>query len=898
MSSLTRKTTAALLFLTLIGCGKNTSFSASPERATTTLNSQAALKSFANALEVNYQVIDNRTTDACRPELTEGLCFHAKLELSLDEDLAAKNWALYFSHMSPIQAIDTDNFNIDHINGDLHRLTPSKEFSGFRANEPIVIGIQAGYWHLSKSDIMPNYYLTSDDLNAEIVSSTRPIIDSDSGLEVLPHAGDFRDPDKHLKRSPKDQSIIATASSIFDKLSEHQPYVIQDKYTQLAEKIIPTPQYIASQEGFLSLATGYQLKGEIPPEEDIQSALDELARFGIHRNNSGISIKFLSLDASPNRGNSTNPKIELNSAEAYQIEVSADSISIYSHQARGAYYALRSLSSLMFVGQPQLPLVTIKDQPRYAFRGMHLDVARNFRDKYFVINLMEQMSRYKLNRLHLHLGDDEGWRVEIDDLPELTDIGSRRCHDPSETQCLMPQLGSGPHTNNTANGYYSKSDYQDILKAAKARHIEIIPSFDMPGHSRAAVIAMEARYQKLLQQENRGEAERYRLIDPMDKTQYLSVQFYNDNTLNVCLDSSYRFVDKVISEVIELHQQVDIPLTRYHIGADETAGAWIQSPACQNLLNDPKLNLTDHHDLTGYFVERVAHMIADKGIVPAGWNDGMSTTKRNNMPEAVQANAWTPLFWQGHAKAHELANRHWQVVLSIPDVTYFDFPYAIDPEERGYYWASRATDTQQVFSFMPNNLPSHAEIWGDRQGLAMTLDDRDTHLKRNIQFYGLQGHLWTETTRSSAQANYMIFPRLIALAERAWHKASWELDYNYDGQLYSESSGNFTSTRQQERQQDWNLFASLLAHKELEKLDLNEVEYRIPVPGAKIIDEQLHIRSSLNGLSLQYRIDQGGWNDYASPVAIDTNTVTTIFVRSLSANKGRASRVLSIMLPE
>lgn len=878
--------------MTLSGCNSDQSTASisttqtpaaeSSNRSSTMITSEAELTAFANNLQVRYQVIDNRPSKQCDKNIADGLCFEAELSLSLPNQFSANNWTLYFSHMSPIQWADNKHFTVEHINGDLHRLSPNKNYRGFNKAQKISINLRATYWHLSKSDIMPNYYVTSGELAPAVVTSTVAQVDPVTGLEQLPHAGDFSNTLLQLKRSAEDASVIATSAAVFDQSSEK----ILDR-ERLSTELIPTPKHIQRHNGSISLENGYRLTGIVPANSEIQAALDGLSQFGITPSDDGIAIIFDKLDRED--------ASEISPSESYRLTITDDAITIFSNHSNGAYYALRSLEGLLFANKAELPLVEIVDQPRFAFRGMHLDVARNFRDKHYVISLLEQMSRYKLNRLHLHLGDDEGWRVEIEDLPELTQVGSKRCHDLSETTCLMPQLGSGPNQTSSANGYYSKRDYQDILLAAQARHIEIIPSFDMPGHSRAAVVSMESRYKRLIAEEETVEALRYRLIDPLDKTRYQSIQFYNDNTLNVCLDSSYRFVDKVISEVIALHEQVQVPLTRYHIGADETAGAWIQSPACQSLLNDPDLDLKDHHDLTGYFVERVANMVAQKGIVPAGWNDGMSATKKDSMPSAVQSNAWTPLFWDGHAKAHEQANRQWQVVLSIPDVTYFDFPYAVDPNERGYYWASRKTDSQQAFSLMPDNLPAHAEVWTDRQNLPMTLDDRQTTLDPGVSFYGLQGHLWTETTRSDSQADYMIFPRLISLAERAWHKADWEVEYNYQGQVYSQDSGFMSTQQKQEREQDWNRFANLLAQKELEKLDQYGIDYRIPTVGGNIDNGQLTIRSPLPGLPLQYRIDQQQWADYQQPLQLNINQIRSLSVRALSANRLRAGRSLELL---
>ncbi|MDZ7903052.1 MAG: family 20 glycosylhydrolase [Rheinheimera sp.] len=150
----------------------------------------------------------------------------------------------------------------------------------------------------------------------------------------------------------------------------------------------------------------------------------------------------------------------------------------------GVFYGVQSLLNLIPAGQAsnyRLPQLVASDAPRYGWRGMHYDMARNFHGKAVTLQLIEQMARYKLNKLHLHLTEDEGWRLEIPGLPELTDIGGTRCFDLTEQKCLLTQLGTGPHRTGSGNGYYSTADFIEILKFAAARHIEVIPEIDMPG---------------------------------------------------------------------------------------------------------------------------------------------------------------------------------------------------------------------------------------------------------------------------------------------------------------------------------------------------------------------------------------------------------------------------------
>lgn len=186
------------------------------------------------------------------------------------------------------------------------------------------------------------------------------------------------------------------------------------------------------------------------------------------------------------------------------------------------------------------------------------------------------MSRYKLNILHLHLSDDEGWRIEIPGLPELTSVGANRCHDVSETRCLLPQLGSGPDTSTTGSGYFSREDYIEILRYANARQITVIPEIDMPAHARAAVISMEARYKKLMAEGKVSEANQYRLQEDGDDSSVTTVQYYDRTSfINPCLPSAQRFVSKIMNELIAMHREAGQPLETWHFGGDEAKNIYL-----------------------------------------------------------------------------------------------------------------------------------------------------------------------------------------------------------------------------------------------------------------------------------------------------------------------------------
>ncbi|XP_072028443.1 beta-hexosaminidase-like [Amphiura filiformis] len=156
---------------------------------------------------------------------------------------------------------------------------------------------------------------------------------------------------------------------------------------------------------------------------------------------------------------------------------------------------------------------------------MHVDVARHFQSKDFILKLLDVMALYKLNKFHFHLTDDEAWRLEIPGLEELTEVGGKRCHDLDETTCIIPQLGSGPGTGDSGSGFYTVKDYEQILRYANDRGIEVIPEVDMPGHCHAVVKAMEARYYRLVDSDPVAAAE-YLLSDLNDTSKYLSEQYF------------------------------------------------------------------------------------------------------------------------------------------------------------------------------------------------------------------------------------------------------------------------------------------------------------------------------------------------------------------------------------
>ncbi|MFD1033481.1 family 20 glycosylhydrolase [Sphingomonas hankookensis] len=817
---------------------------------------QADLDRLAASLGYRFTILDNRPADCPGP----GACFRSEIELVVPAGIGAipNDLTLQYGFVGRVLHIESDVFDDTLVNGDLHRLSlkPGKRL---QPGQRYRIGIVGTGHFFSRFYAMPNASVTAPGLSPRIVAAIRPVRSGETGLENLPFVPAMTDEAKLSTSVAGDRTTWLTPQRAFDR------YAARGRALPADVVILPKPVRVSRPQGMgADLSRGIRLSVKGIDARSIDAAV---AALGVPRSGNGTPIEI-----------ARTPGL---SPEAYRLSVADGRVRIAAADAAGANHALRSLAQQAASESYRLRPLAVEDAPRYAFRGLHVDVARNFHSKAKLLSLIEQAATYKLNKLHLHLGDDEGWRLQINTLPELTEVGAYRCLDATEKTCLQPQLGADPARDAPTNGYLTQADYLEILAAAKARGIEVIPSFDMPGHSRAAIRSMEVRYDRLIAAGRRAEAERYRLVEPGDTTAYRSIQNYNDNTLNVCIEPTYRFLDTVIDEVRALHRRAGVPLQTYHIGADETAGAWSQSPACQAMMARTGLK---PNQLGAHFIERVAATLAAKNIRVAGWSDGMGHTAADRMPKAVQTNIWGGLHTGGVAEAHTQANRGWRVVLSMPDFTYLDMPNAVDPEEHGYDWGTREIDGWKAFAFMPGNLPANASIRGNILNQPVPLlDGSPMAAGRSVD--GIQAQLWSETVRSDEQVDYMLFPRLLAFAERAWRRPEWEPAY-VPGTSYAMGDGK-VDVRAIDAA--WNEYASR-ATVALGRLDRAGIAYRIAPPGARIVGGRLEMNSELPGVPLEYRVGTGEWQRYTGPVAV----TGPVQVRSRSADGRRAGRAVMV----
>ena len=875
---------AASVIATLAGC----SSTSNPE--------QNIVDSLADNLDIKYTIVTNQGADnglACQ-DLGAEFASCNKVNMTLinqGDTIDSKDWTIYFHSIRLILEVGNDQFKVTRITGDLHKLEPTDKFDGFAAGETVEIPLVAEYWQLFETDFMPGAFVVANNAEPKLIASLNTENTSSYVTELTP---------QQQKRVTADNNVFATPQTRFEKNADVLAL-------DITSALLPTPMHVELAEGKVDISQGLAL-----PKQQFADA--QFTAIETRAKLIGVDVEGKLPVAI-----ALTPKLftgEMAVSGAYQLDITAQGIDIKAFDQAGLFYALQSVFGLVDSSNAsELPLLSIKDAPRFDYRGVMVDVARHFHTKPAILATLDQMSAYKMNKLHLHLSDDEGWRIAIPGLPELTDVGGNRCFDLDETRCLLPQLGSGPTSDNFGSGFFSKADYVEILKYAKARNIDVIPEIDMPAHARSAVVSMEARYKRLMKVGDEVGASEYRLMDPLDTSNVTTIQFYDKRSfINPCLASSTRFVDKVISEIAAMHQEADMPLTTWHFGGDETkniklnAGfqdinandklSWkgnidlsqqdmpfAKSPQCKILLD--KGVVSDFAHLPSHFAEQVSKIAASKGIPSfQAWQDGLkySENAQSFSTENTRVNFWDTLYWGGAASAYEWSDKGYDVIISNPDYVYMDMPYEVDAKERGYYWATRATDTRKMFSFAPENLPQNAETSVDRDGNGFN----GVGGVEGKAFHGLSAQLWSESVRNDEQYEYMVFPRVLAAAERSWHKADWENDYKAGVEYSLETN----LVNKQALTDDWTRVANIIGQRELTKLEKAGIDYRLPLPGAKIENGILAMNIQFPGVALQYSTDGKNWLDYSAQA--QPKVTGEVWIRSISTSGERASRVTSL----
>lgn len=413
--------------------------------------------------------------------------------------------------------------------------------------------------------------------------------------------------------------------------------------------------------------------------------------------------------------------------EGYLLAITPERVTVTANDYNGAFYALQTMLQLLpaevygtvsgakRAQAYELPVVTIEDYPRFGWRGMHLDVSRHFFPVEFVKRYVDLLAMHKFNRFHWHLTDDQGWRLEIRKYPLLTEKAAWRVD--READGWNTNRPPEPGEKATYGGFYTQDEVRDIVAYAAARGVTVIPEIEMPGHSGEIFAA-------------------YPSLSCLGKEQFVTPGGYYppDMATSFCAgnDSSFVFLEGVIDEVVELFP--DAPYI--HVGGDEVnMKFWRNCPKCQKRMKE--LGLKNTHELQSYFMHRMEEYINSKGKAIIGWDEIL---------EGGLAPNATVMSWRGVDGGIRAARMEHDVIMTPDTYLYFDF-YQNDPQVEPRA-AGGMTTTKHVYGYEP--IPE-----------TLTSDEAKHVL-------GAQANVWCEHIRDGKHVEYMVLPRMAALAEVVW----------------------------------------------------------------------------------------------------------------------------------
>lgn len=532
----------------------------------------------------------------------------------------------------------------------------------------------------------------------------------------------------------------------------------------------------------------------------------------------------------------------------YHLEIQKEHLNISASDDLGAFYAAQSLRQLMpeylehndKAHRPfYLPTGLIKDHPKFAYRGMHLDVGRHFFGPDQVKQYIDYLALLKMNYFHWHLTEDQGWRIEIKSFPNLTEKGSVR------KETLVGHYSDEPHQFDATpyGGYYTQEEIKEVVAYAAKRHITIIPEIEMPGHAQAAISA-------------------YPELGCTMGAVEVATKWGVFEDIYCAKEETFTFLEAVLEEVIDL-----FPGPYIHIGGDEAPKAhWAACPSCQGVIRAK--GLADEHELQSYFIARMEAFINSKGKQIIGWDEIL---------EGGLAPNATVMSWRGTQGGVEAAKQQHNVIMTPTSHCYFDYYQSDLPEEPlaigGYL------PLKKVYSYnpVPHELsPEQAQY-----------------------ILGAQGNVWTEYMPTFEQVQYMVFPRILALSEVVWHGPAKSLDREYAG--FTRRVGSFFARLDAMGVNYANHLYDIASVHRVEfssspknqngtngQISDNDDKINSPERNAVQASEQSAVQTSeqsavqatisyalinpLPDLNMEYRLNQGPWTAYTGPINITENT--------------------------
>ena len=396
-------------------------------------------------------------------------------------------------------------------------------------------------------------------------------------------------------------------------------------------------------------------------------------------------------------------------SSSYILVITSDVIELTASDEQGLFYGLVTLLQLNQTYHKLIPCGTINDQPRFNWRGQHLDCARHFYAVESILKLLDLMCLFKLNKFHWHGTDDESFRFKLDSNPELATATAKR----GDSLLVPPIFGSGP---SPTGGCYDSSDINRIIERASSNYIDVMPEFDLPGHNLSLIQLFPSTR------------------DPRDKSNEVSVQGYFKNTLNPAMPDTYSIIEPLIDDLCNL-----FPGEYIHLGGDEMPpDSWTESPEVNDLKK--KYNLQTNKDVLSWFINKLSARVESNGKKTATWQEAEDGSYLEKKSDKL-------LFaWQNLESGYKLARKGFKVVLCPAEHIYFDMAQSQTYSDRGVNWAAIVSLEDTVdWQIIPSDEPE---------------------LESNIE--GIQGHLWSETITQDSHMEAMLCPRIIGLSESAW----------------------------------------------------------------------------------------------------------------------------------
>ena len=505
------------------------------------------------------------------------------------------------------------------------------------------------------------------------------------------------------------QALLAVATLAFASCNTHEE--------EINYQVIPLPQeVVVSQEPLFTLQETTKI---LYPEgnELLKRNAEFLSGYIKDATGKELDIATITSESTPQNTIILGLDKSITEKEGYELTVSSEQVTINGQTPNGVFYGIqtlrKSIPATTAGTKIALPAVTIKDYPRFSYRGMHLDVSRHFFPIEFVKKYIDLLALHNMNTFHWHLTDDQGWRIEIKKYPKLTEIGSQR-------SATVIGHNSGEYDGTPYGGFYTQEQIKEVIDYAKERYINIIPEIDLPGHMVAALAA----YPELGCTGGPYEVEKNWGIF--------------EDVLCIGNDKTMQFIEDVLGEVADL-----FPYKYVHIGGDEAPrNRWAKCPKCQARIKAEGLKADAKHTaedrLQSYCMQRAEKFLNSKGRQIIGWDEILEGD--------VAPNA-TVMSWRGMAGGIEAAKLGHDVIMTPNTYVYFDYYQTADTKDEPDAIGGCIT-LERVYSMEP--VP----------------EDLNAEEKKHI--IGAQANLWCEYIPTTKQVEYMVLPRMAALAEVQW----------------------------------------------------------------------------------------------------------------------------------